>query len=193
MASMRRLIISTLIMLFAAIEVHAQAAADSPEQKLAEEFLSRLNALDDWYLSVDGKEEGVEQLVNSMMELYAPDVLAEVPPHDKDQIGPVMLRGSENVRKWVDRIARSQVRLNYIIKRQTEGPTGDYEGWRLVYSTKLPWGGTGIAFQIIGVWSLREDRRRFTAPGSVFIQYGPDGKIHRLRLLLAEIDEVAPL
>ena len=56
---MRRLIISTLIMLFAAIEVHAQAAADSPEQKLAEEFLSRLNALDDWYLSVDGKEEGV--------------------------------------------------------------------------------------------------------------------------------------
>ena len=121
------------------------------------------------------------------------DVLAEVPPHDKDQIGSVMLRGKDNVRKWVDRIARTQVRLNYLMKRQTDGPTGDFEGWRLVYSTKLPWGGTGIAFQIIGAWSLREDRRRFTAPGSVFIQYGPDGKIRRLRLLLGEIDEVVPL
>ena len=190
---MRQLIISTLILLLGAIELQAQAAADSPEQKLAEEWLKQLNALDDWYLSVDGKEEGVEQLVNSMMDLYAPDVLAEVPPHDKDQIGPVMIRGKENVRKWIERIAKTQVRLNYILKRQTEGPTGEYEGWRLIYSTKLPWGGTGIAFQIIGVWSLREDRRRFMAPGAVFIQYGPDGKIHRLRLLLAEIDEVKPL
>ncbi len=190
---MRRLIISALILFLAAIEVQAQAAADSPEQKLAEEWIKRLNALDDWYLSAEGREEGVEQLVNSMMELYAPDVIAEVPLHDEDQIVPVMLRGSGNVRKWVDRIARSQVRLNYIIKRQTEGPTGDYEGWRLVYSTPLPWGGKGIAFPIIGVWSLREDRRRFMAPGAVFIQYGVDGKIRRLRLFLAEIDQVVPL
>src|SRR2546425_4950167 len=190
---MPRLVFSILLGLLAVIEVQAQAAADSPEQKLAEEWIQRLNALDDWYLSVDAKEEGVEPLVNSVMDLYAPEVLAEVPPHDKDQIGPVMIRGKENVRKWVERIAKTQVRLNYILKRQTEGPTGEYEGWRLIYSTKLPWGGTGIAFQIIGVWSLREDRRRFMAPGAVFIQYGPDGKIHRLRLLLAEIDEVKPL
>ena len=190
---MRRLLISTLIIFLAAIEVHAQAAADSPEQKLAEDWLKRLNALDNWYLSVDGKEEGVEQLVDSMMELFAPDVLAEVPQHDKDQIGPVMLRGKENVRRWVDRIARSQVRLDYLIKRQTDGPTGDYEGWRLVYSAPLPWGGKGIAFQIIGVWSLREDRRRFMAPGAVFLQYGVDGKIHRLRFLLGETDQVVPL
>ena len=190
---MRQLIISTLILLLGAIELQAQAAADSPEQKLAEEWLKQLNALDDWYLSVDGKEQGVEPLVNSMMDLYASDALAEVPPYDKDQIGPVMLRGKENVRKWVERIARSQVRLNYIVKRQTEGPTGDYEGWRLVYSAKLPWGGNAIAFQIIGVWSLREDRRRYMAPGAVFIQYGPDGKIRRLRLLLGEIDQVVPL
>ena len=190
---MRRLIFSILILVLATSELRAQAAADAPEQKLAEEWIKRLNALSDWYLSVDGKEEGIEPLVNNMMDLYAPDVLAEVPPHDKDQIGPVMLRGRENVRKWVDRIARSQVRLNYLMKRQTEGPTGEYEGWRLVYSTKLPWGGTGIAFQVIAVWSLREDRRRFTAPGAVFIQYDADGKIRRLRLLLGEIEEVKPL
>src|SRR5436309_6861684 len=102
---MRQLIISTLILLLAAIQLQAQAAADSPEQKLAEEWIKRLNALDDWYLSAEGKEEGVEQLVNSMMELYAPDVIAEVPPHDEDQIGPVMHSGNGNVRKWVARIA----------------------------------------------------------------------------------------
>jgi hypothetical protein len=190
---MRRLIISSLIVLFAAIEVHAQAAADLPEQKQAEEWLKRLNALSGWYLTVDGKEQGLDQAVNNMMELYAPDVLAEVPPHDKEQIGPVMLRGKDTVRKWVESIARSQVKIDYYIKRQTEGPTGEFEGWRLVYTAKLPWGGNAIAFPIIGRWSLREDRHRYMAPGSVFIQYGPDGKIRRLRLLLAEIEEVVPL
>src|SRR5438034_3007241 len=190
---MRRLVFSLLIGLLAAIEAQAQAAADLPEQKLAEEWIRRLNALDDWYLSVDGKEQGVEPLVNSMMDLYAPDVLAEVPPYDKDQIGPVMLRGKENVRRWVERVARSQVRLNYIVKRQTEGPTGDYEGWRLVYSAKLPWGGNAIAFQIIGVWSLREDRSRYMAHGAVLIHYGPDGKIRRQRVLLGDIDLAWPL
>ena len=34
---------------------------------------------------------GRDELVNRMMELYAVDVIAEVPPHDEDQIGPVML------------------------------------------------------------------------------------------------------
>src|SRR5207247_4255412 len=137
---MRRLVFSILLGVLAAIEVQAQAAADLPEQKLAEEWIKRLNALDDWYLSVDGKEQGVEPLVNSMMDLYAPDVLAEVPPYDQDQIGPVMLRGKENVQKWAERIARSKVGLNYTVKRKTEGPTGANEEWRLVYSAKLPWG-----------------------------------------------------
>jgi hypothetical protein len=190
---MRRIVILTLILLVAAIEVHAQAAADLPEQKLAEDWLKKLNALDDWYLSVDGQEQGVEPLVDSMMEMFAPDVLAEVPPHDSEQIGPVMLRGKENVRKWVDRIARSQVRLDYYVKRQTSGPTGEFEGFRLVYTAKLPWGGNAIAFPIIGLWSLREDRHRYMSPGTVMIQYGTDGKINRLRIFLAEIQEIVPL
>ena len=190
---MRRLFFSILIILAVTIQLHAQAAADAPEQKQAEDFIKRLNALGDWYLSLDGKEEGVDKLVDNMMELYSPDVLAEVPPHDPDQIGPVMLRGKDNLRKWVDAIARTQVRLLYIMRRQTDGPTGDFEGWRLVYTAKLPWGGTGITFPIMGVWSERATRHRFTAPGYVNIQYGTDGKIRRLRILLGEIEEVEPL
>ncbi len=190
---MRRLVFAILILFTAAIELHAQAAADSPEQKLAEDWIKKFNALCDWTISPDGKEQGVEQLVNNMMDLYAPDVLAEVPPHDRDQIGPVMLRGKDNVRKWVDTIARTQVRLLYYMKRQTVGPTGDFEGWRLVYTAKLPWGGTAISYPIMAVWSERDTRHRFTAPGVITIQYGTDGKISRLRVLLGEIEQVEAL
>src|SRR6266516_693730 len=145
---MRRLIIiSALITFLATFEFQAQAPADSPQQKLADEWMKRLNSLDYWHLSVDGKEEGVEEVVNHMMELFAPDVLAEVPPHDEDQIGPVMLMGSGQVRKWLDNMARTQVKLEYIPRVQTEK---EFEGALLVYSKPLPWGGLGIAFQING-------------------------------------------
>lgn len=194
---MSRLIISTLIALLAACELHAQTPPQVAPAKpaldpdrLADIWVLRLNALDDWYLSEEGKEQGIDQVVNSMMELFAPDVLAEVPPYDADQIGRIMLVGSGQVRKWVDKLARSQVRFEYRIKRQTEK---EFEGEQLIHSKLLPWGGLSISFQIIGVWSLREDRRRFMAPGSVFVQYGEDGKIRRLRLYLAEISEVKPL
>jgi hypothetical protein len=146
-----------------------------------------LNALDDWHLSVDGKEEGVDQVVDRMMELFTPDALAEVPPHDEEQLGPVMLVGSAQVRKWVEKIARSQVKINYIVKRQTEK---EVEGEMMVYSKPLPWGGLGISFQIIAASSQRKDRRRFMEPGAVFLQYREDGKISRLRLLQTEKDEV---
>src|SRR6266699_2692416 len=183
-------IISILLCVCAVSEYRAQAPYPPQTQatpakpaidpgKLAEDWLSRLNALGDWYLSPDGKEIGRDEVVNKMMELYAPDAIAEVPPHDEDQIGPLMLRGSANIRKWVDKISRTQVRLLYVQKSQTQK---QFEGEKLVYTTALPWGGVGISFEIIGAWSRREDRRKFTGPGSVFLQVSPDGKIQRLRL-----------
>ena len=157
---------------------------------LAEDWMTRLNNLPNWYLTFEGKEVGREDLVNKMMELYAPDVVAEVPPHDDEQIGPVILRGRANVQKWVDKISRTQVRLLYIQRRQTKK---QFEGTKLIYSTPLQWGGVGISFEIIAAWSRREDRRKFTGPGSVFLQYNADGKIDRLRLYVGEISEVTAL
>src|SRR5262245_18202667 len=158
--------------------------------QMAEDWLARLNNLSNWTLTFEGKEVGREDLVNKMMELYAPDVVAEVPPHDDEQIGPVILRGRGNVQKWVDKISRTQVRLLYIQRRQTKK---QFEGTKVIYSTPLPWGGVGISFEIIAAWSRREDRRKFTGPGSVFLQYNADGKIDRLRLYVAEISEVKAL
>ena len=152
--------------------------------------MTRLNNLPNWFLTFEGKEVGREDLVNKMMELYAPDVVAEVPPHDDEQIGPVILRGSANVRKWVDKISRTQVRLLYIQRRQTKK---QFEGTKLIYSTPLPWGGVGISFEIIAAWSRREDHRKFTGPGSVFLQFNAAGKIDRLRLYVGEISEVTAL
>ena len=197
---MRRVIlivISILIPLWAAFAFQAQTPPQATPArpvldpaKLAEDWMSRLNALDDWYLSVEGKREGLDEVVNRMMQLYAADVIAEVPPHDENQIGPVMLRGSTNLKKWVEKIARSQVRLLYIQKRQTKKQV---EGERLVYATPLPWGGLGMSFEIIAAYSKREDRRKYTAPGAVFLQFGADGKIERLRLYLTETAEVVAL
>jgi hypothetical protein len=199
---MRRLIIATLITFFVTSEVQAKHLPQTPQQttpdkskpaldpeKLVEEWMKRLNALDSWHLTVDGKEEGVQEVVDSMMELYSPDVLAEVPPHDDDQIGSVMLRGTALLRQWVDKIARTQVRLNYIRVAQTRK---EFNGEQLLFTTPLPWGGVGVSFQIIGAWSMREDRlnKRFMAPGAVFLQFGDDGKIQRLRLYLTEITRV---
>ena len=195
---MRQFIISTLIAILFVSVSQAQTPPQAPPQQtppkpapdpklLAIEWMDRWNALDDWHLSVDGKEEGVDQVVDRLMELFTPDVLAEVPPHDEEQLGPVMLVGTEQVRKWVDKIARSRVRINYVVKRQTER---EVEGELMVYSKPLPWGGLGISFQVIAVSSLRTDRRRFMEPGAVFLQYREDGKISRIRLLQAEKDEV---
>lgn len=193
------IVISILIALGLVLEFQAQAPPPqttpakppAPDPvKLAEDWMNRLNALDDWYLSVEGKEMGRDEVVNRMMELYAADVIAEVPPHDEEQIGPVLLRGTANLRKWVDKISRTQVRLLNIQRRQTKK---QFEGQKLVYATPLPWGGLGISFEIIGAYSRRQDRRKFTAPGAVFLQYGADGKIERLRLYLAETAEVAAL
>jgi len=169
----------------------AAAKPPAPEPlQLAEDWMARLNNLSNWYLTFEGKEMGREDLVNKMMELYAPDVVAEVPPHDDEQIGPVILRGKANVQKWVDKISRTQVKLLYIQRRQTKK---QFEGTKLIYSTPLLWGGVGISFEIIAAWSRREDRRKFTGPGSVFLQYNADGKIDRLRLYVGEISEVTAL
>jgi len=191
------IVISILIASLAVFNFQAQTPPQTPPAKpaldplkLSDDWITRLNNLSNWYLTVEGKEQGRDPLVNSMMELFAPDVIAEVPPHDEDQIGPVMLRGTANVRKWVEKISRTQVKLLYIQKKQTKK---QFEGQKLVYSMPLPWGGLGISFEIIAAWSRREDRRKFTGPGAVFLQYNADGKIDRLRLYVAEIAEVTAL
>jgi hypothetical protein len=191
---MRRFVIVALITLCAAVQVFAQtppaAAPAKPAvdvTKLAIDWIDRMNNLSNWYLSFDGKEDGANKVVDNMMEAFAPNVIAQVPPHDPEQIGPVILVGSDQVRKWVDKIAKSQVDIKYKIQRQTERES---DGEMMVHSKPLPWGGVSISFQLHAAYSLRTDRKRYLELGAVFLQFGDDGKIQRLRLLLSEKAEV---
>ncbi len=196
---MGRLIIgiSALVAFFAAFELHAQTPTQTKPgkpvlnaDKLGMAFLDGMNSLAGWHISMDGKEDEVNQVVDRMMEQFAADVIAEVPPHDEEQLGPVMLVGSAQVRKWVDKIARSKVDIAYVIKRQTEK---EFEGEYMIFSRPLPWGGIGVAIQVIAAATDRFDRRRYMEPGAVFLQFNEAGKIWRLRLIQAEKDEVVAL
>jgi len=193
-------IFSVLIVLLTAGVFQArtpQAPADKAPPKsalnadeLATAFVDRFNALSNWHLTMDGKEDGLDQAVDHMMELFAPDVIAEIPPHDEKQFGPVQLIGPKQVRKWLDEIARTQVDIKYFIKRQTYKQT---EGEWMIFSRPLPWGGLAVSSQLFGAYSQRTDRKRFMQVGGVFAQHHEDGKIYRLRFILSEKDEITDM
>ena len=186
-----------LIVLFTVLGIQARAQAPAPAakpvidaEKYAIDFTDRMDALSKWYLTYDGKEDGLQQAVDHMMELFAPDVIAEVPPHDDKQLGPVMLMGNAQVRKWVEMIATTHVDIHYVIKRQT---MKEFEGEYMVFSKPLPWGGIGLGFEFREADSQRVDRKRYMQVGGVFMQLTPDGKIYRLRLVQSEKEEIADL
>jgi hypothetical protein len=158
--------------------------------KLAIDWVDRMNALSTWYLTVDGNDDQAQKNVDHMMEMFAPDVIAEVPPHDERQEGPVQLVGIQQVRKWVEKIAKTQVDIKYVIKRQT---MKEFEGEYMIFSRQLPWGGLGVAAQLIEADSERVDRKRSMQVGGVFLQYNKEGKIYRMRLVLSEKDEIIDL
>jgi hypothetical protein len=165
----------------------AQAAAPAKPvldaTKLGTDFVDLLNTLDDWRISMDGKEVGLDQVVDNFMSHFAPDVIAEVPSDDEEQIGRLELVGAAQLRKWVDHIARTRVELDFLTVRQTQGTT---EGEQMIYMKPLPWGGLGIAFQLLAPYSMRVNRNTFLEAGSVFLQYSDDAKIRRFRLYLSE-------
>jgi len=190
-----------VVTLFTVFEFHPQAQpppaaaqkTDKPAlsgDKLAIEWVDRMNELSNWYLTVDGKEDGAQKVVDHMMEMFAPDVIAEVPPHDERQLGSVQLVGAAQVRKWVEKIAKSEVDIKFVIKRQT---MKEFEGEYMIFSRPLPWGGLGVAVQLLEADSQREDRKRFMQVGGAFLQFSPEGKIYRLRLVLSEKEEIVDL
>src|SRR5215831_257847 len=94
-----------VIVLFAAFQLQPQAQTPPPAaaqktdkpkldaDKLAIDWVDRMNALSTWYLTVDGNDDQAQKVVDHMMEVFTPDVIAEVPPHDERQEGPVQLVG----------------------------------------------------------------------------------------------------
>ena len=124
---MKRFCLALILCAALSFDGHSQASKPQPDkpdkppaldaEKLVREWFRRLDALDDWWITVDGKEEP-EAVVEKMVELYAPDALQFVDP-EPDQLGTVMLSGHAGIRKWADNFARTRVQLAYRLQNQT--------------------------------------------------------------------------
>jgi hypothetical protein len=154
--------------------------------ELANEWFIRLNELDDWYISYDGKEEN-QKVVDRFLELYADDAFHQVGP-SATQIGPVIFHGKDAIRKWADDFSKRYVGLNYRIEYKTrkEKPLQPF------YTIQFPWGGTGASTQFEAIFTNREDRRQFVVPGAVFFMFDEAGKIDSVRVYLLR-DETAEI
>ena len=164
----------------------AQKTAVAIAEETAREWFIRLNELDDWYISFDGKEEN-DAVVDRFVELYAADAFHQVGPSEK-QIGPVVFHGKAAIRKWADDFSKQYVGLNYRIEYKTrkEMPVQPF------YATQFPWGGGGAATQFEAIYTTRQERRQFVVPGAVFFMVDETGKIQNLRLYLLR-DEAAEI
>ncbi len=189
--SFRRAIVLGLTLLASVAVSGAQTTATQkpatikPEE-LANEWFIRLNELDDWYISYDGKEEN-QKVVDRFLELYADDAFHQVGP-SATQIGPVIFHGKEAIRKWADDFSKRYVGLNYRIEYKTrkEKPLQPF------YTIQFPWGGTGASTQFEAIFTNREDRRQFVVPGAVFFIFDESGKIDSVRIYLLR-DETAEI
>ena len=178
---MRRTLALVLVIVGASI-AHAQSAAQKvpafkPEE-LANEWFVRLNELDDWYISFDGREEN-ERVVDRFMELYAADASHQVGPNE-NQIGAVVFHGTDAIRTWANRFSKTFTALNYRVEYKTrkEKPLQPF------YVTQFPWGGTGASTQFEAIYTNRDDRKQFVVPGAVFFIFDEAGKIDSVRIYL---------
>jgi hypothetical protein len=165
--------------------VRAQPSPSKPEELAAEWFI-RLNELDDWFISVEGREEN-GAVVDRFLELYADDAFHQVGP-SANQIGPVLFHGKASIRRWADDFSKRYTALNYRIEYKTrkEKPLQPF------YVTQFPWGGTGASTQFEAIFTNRDDRRQFVVPAAVFFMFNEAGKIDSVRLYLLR-DETAEI
>jgi len=157
-------------------------AQDSDGEKLFHEWMNRVNALDDWFITMDGKEQP-EQVVDRVVDLYAPDAIQFVGPNEK-QIGVVTLSGLEAIRQWADNIARTRRQIAWrLVSRTLDEKTA------ALLVTRAPWGGYSVAAEITFAFTDRFTDRRFQIPGMVLLDFGKEGKISRTRLYLLKDEE----
>jgi hypothetical protein len=178
-----------LLLLLVSLPLNARSQAPKLDpDKLVREWFRRLNALDDWFITVDGKED-YQGVVNQMVDLYATDAVQFQGPGE-DQIGTVPFSGREGIQKWAEDFARTHVQLAWRLQDQTvQEKTAD-----LVLTTTPPWGGLAAAVEFTAFYGDRESRRRFFGPGIAVFQFNDTGKIRRLRIYQSkeEVQEVVP-
>jgi ketosteroid isomerase-like protein len=144
-------------------------AADASPAVLVRQWLERLNALSDAPATLD-----------AFVALYAPDALHIAGP-TADQRGTATYRGHAGIRVMASRLAASEERRVYRLETETARETTA----SLLHETTGPWGGSAIAVQIIATYTDTATKKRFAAPGAVFLQLD-GGRIRRARVYISE-------
>jgi hypothetical protein len=179
------MLLRILCLVLAVPLLHAQTPALDPE-KLVDQWFIRLNALDDWFISYEGKEE-TEAVVDRFADLYDADAFHQAGPNE-NQIGPVVFHGRDGIKKWATDFAKAHVQLAYRVDFMTRNE----KSAQLTFSIKPPWGGVAAAVEFTGVYTNRQDRKRIIVPGSAFFVFDDAGKIQRVRLYMLR-DETAEI
>jgi hypothetical protein len=162
-------------LLVIALAGSALAESQNPEA-LVNEWLKRLNAL------ADGSS-GNPAAIDRFAELYDAQVLQFTGPNE-NQIGPVTYSGLEGIRKWADNFAHTYSKSEFRVQVRTE----HVKTAGLIPTAVPPWGGLSVAVELTAFYTMRENHKRFMAPGAVFFDFTEAGKIRRARIYL-EKDE----
>ena len=144
-------------------------AADASPAAIVRQWLERLNALSDAPATLD-----------AFVALYAPDALHIAGP-TADQRGTATYRGHAGIRVMASRLAANEERRIYRLETETAREITA----SLLHETAGPWGGPAIAVQIIATYTDTATKKRYAAPGAVFLQIA-DGRIRRARLYISE-------
>jgi ketosteroid isomerase-like protein len=137
-----------------------------PPPAIVRQWIERLNALSDQPATLD-----------AFVALYTTDALHAT------------YRGHDGIRVLAARIAASEERRVYRLETETARETTT----SLMHETAGPWGGPAVAVQIIATYTDAVLKKRFAAPGAVFLQIA-DGRIRRARVYISESEraEVEP-
>jgi hypothetical protein len=152
----------------------SERGSSRPEDVLREWF-ERWNALD-----------GSEETTNHLLELYLPNAIHQVPPSEH-QIGAVVLEGQAAIQGMIEEFAEVHTDLAFRI----EWATANEESRQLFHSAEGPWGGTSVGVQYVGVYTLRENSKRFMYPGAAFFQIR-EGRIRNARFYMVK-DELTEI
>ena len=128
------------------------APGDAPPDAIVKLWLERWNAISD---AVETHE--------ALASLYAPEALHLEGP-SPDQRGTATFRGPEGVRALAARIAAAEEHRTWRIEtdtaRETTAP--------LVFTIDGPWGGPGVAVQLVAVHTDRATKKRYATPRAAF-------------------------
>lgn len=164
------------VCLWIASPSYTEQQAEKPEA-VVQEWFKRWNALD-----------GSQEKTNTFLDLYQPNAIHQVGPSQR-QIGPVFFEGREGIRKMVEDFAK--VNTEIVFRIEKAGTTEKFA--ERIYIMQGPWGGPGVAVQFVGVYTVRETKKRFTYPGAAFFEI-LNGKIRYARFYAArdELAEISP-